>query len=397
MMINNFEELATTELRKKALNIVNAGLEAINTEKILRDGVRLEDDNLVIKNKIFNLNDYKRVFVVGFGKASSLMAKVIEEILKDKIEEGIVISTNNVKLDKIKVIEGTHPMPSQGNIDATKEIVGLVERLNEDDLVICLISGGGSALLCYPTVPLDEYLKIVNKAYTSGIDITELNKIRKKYSNVKGGKLAKLTKAKIVSLILSDVVGDDLATIASGPTYGEELENADNILLLTNKVSLQAMKEKAVSLGLEPVVYSDKIEGEARLFGKEVLEHFEKNPEMNCLLFAGETTVTVKGKGVGGRNQELCLSVLEQISKLKNTVIVSAGTDGIDGPTDAAGAVVDNHSFDKATALGLDYKKSLQNNNSYAFFKKMNDLVFTGLTGSNVADVGVVIKKTNKN
>ena len=393
MMINNFEELATTELRKKALEIVNAGLEAINTEKILREGVRLEEDKLIIKNKIFDLNGYKRVFVIGFGKASSLMAKVIEEILKDKIEEGIVISTNNVKLDKIKVIEGTHPMPSQGNIDATKEIIELVEKLNEDDLVICLISGGGSALLCYPTVPLEQYMEIVNKAYTSGIDISEFNKIRKEYSNVKGGKLAKLTKAKIVSLILSDVVGDDLATIASGPTYGEELENADNILLLTNKVSLQAMKEKAVSLGLEPVVYSDKIEGEARLFGKEVLEHFEKNPEMNCLLFAGETTVTVRGRGVGGRNQELCLSVLEQISKLKNTVIVSAGTDGIDGPTDAAGAIVDSESLGKSIKENLDYKEYLENNDSYNFFKKTNELIFTGITCSNVADVGLIVKE----
>ena len=392
-MINNFEELATTELRKKALEIVNAGLEAINTEKILREGVRLEEDKLIIKNKIFDLNGYKRVFVIGFGKASSLMAKVIEEILKDKIEEGIVISTNNVKLDKIKVIEGTHPMPSQGNIDATKEIIELVEKLNEDDLVICLISGGGSALLCYPTVPLEQYMEIVNKAYTSGIDISEFNKIRKEYSNVKGGKLAKLTKAKIVSLILSDVVGDDLATIASGPTYGEELENADNILLLTNKVSLQAMKEKAVSLGLEPVVYSDKIEGEARLFGKEVLEHFEKNPEMNCLLFAGETTVTVRGRGVGGRNQELCLSVLEQISKLKNTVIVSAGTDGIDGPTDAAGAIVDSESLEGAIEKKLDYKEYLENNDSYNFFKKAGGLIFTGITGSNVADIGLVIRE----
>lgn len=392
-MINNFEELATTELRKKALEIVNAGLEAINTEKILREGVRLEEDKLIIKNKIFDLNGYKRVFVIGFGKASSLMAKVIEEILKDKIEEGIVISTNNVKLDKIKVIEGTHPMPSQGNIDATKEIIELVEKLNEDDLVICLISGGGSALLCYPTVPLEQYMEIVNKAYTSGIDISEFNKIRKEYSNVKGGKLAKLTKAKIVSLILSDVVGDDLATIASGPTYGEELENADNILLLTNKVSLQAMKEKAVSLGLEPVVYSDKIEGEARLFGKEVLEHFEKNPEMNCLLFAGETTVTVRGRGVGGRNQELCLSVLEQISKLKNTVIVSAGTDGIDGPTDAAGAIVDSESLGKSIKENLDYKEYLENNDSYNFFKKTNELIFTGITCSNVADVGLIVKE----
>lgn len=393
MIIKNFNKIATTELRKKALKIVNAGLEAIDTEKILREGVKLEENNLVIKNNVFNLNDYKRVFVIGFGKASSLMAKVIEEILKDKIEEGIVISTNNVKLDKIKVIEGTHPMPSQGNIDATKEIVELVKKLNEDDLVICLISGGGSALLCYPTVPLDEYLEIVNKAYTSGIEIGEFNKIRKKYSNVKGGKLAKLTKARIVSLIFSDVVGDDLATIASGPTYEEGLENVDNILLLTNKVSLQAMEEKAISLGLEPVVYSDKIKGEARLFGKEVLEHFEKNQEVNCLLFAGETTITVKGKGVGGRNQELCLSVLEQISKLKNTVMVSAGTDGIDGPTDAAGAIVDSESLERAIEKKLDYKEYLENNDSYNFFKKAGGLIFTGITGSNVADIGLIVRE----
>jgi len=391
-MIKNLKKLASTSISKKALQIIDSGLESINTQKIIKNNLKLKKNNLFIKNKKINLKKFKRIFVIGFGKASFLMGEAVERVLGSRIDAGIIISTKKVKLKKIKVIKGTHPIPSVKNVNAAKKIVSLISSLEKDDLVICLVSGGGSALLCYPTINFKEYLKVTNKAFKSGIDIRKLNQIRKRLSYVKGGKLAKLTKAKIVSLIFSDVVGDDLATIASGPTVGKGLKNVTNILLLNNMVALEAMKQKAISLGLKPMIYSNKLEGEARLIGKKLVKALKKSKN-TALLFAGETTVTVKRKGKGGRNQELCLGAIEDIAKLKNSCLVSIGSDGMDGPTDAAGSIIDNNSFAKAKKLKLDYKKYLRNNDSYPFFKKMDELVFTGLTGSNVADIGVLVKK----
>lgn len=395
MTIKNYRQLANSNSRRKALQIIDAGLDSINTNRIINNKVKLIDNNLIIENykksiKKINIKKFKKIVVIGFGKASSLMAKHIEKVLGNKIDDGLVISTKKVKLKRIKVVRGTHPYPSQTNVNATKKLVELVKGLDKDDLVLSLVSGGGSALLCYPNMPFKRYTKEINKHFASGIDIVALNKIRKRLSKVKGGKLAKLTKAKIVSLIFSDVVRDDLSTIASGPTVGKGLRNADNILLLNNQVALEAMKKKALSLGLTPVIITNKLKGEARIIGKKFIKKI-KNKKNIALLFAGETTVTVKGSGKGGRNQELCLGSMEEISKLKNAVLVSIGSDGMDGPTDAAGAIIDDKSFKKSINKKLDYEKYLKNNDAYHFFKKTNELIFTGLTGSNVADFGVLV------
>jgi len=403
MLIKNYRNLIKkNELRKKALQIINSGLEAVKTEKIINEKVSLRRDILIIrdcKNKVrkINLRKYKKIVLIGFGKASSLMGKEIEKILGQRVSEGVVISTRKLvfRNKKIRMIKGTHPMPSLKNIKAAKRIVGLLKKLDKDDLVICLVSGGGSALLCYPKVSLVEYLKTVNKAFKSGIDIKRLNKIRTRLSNIKGGKLAKLTKASIVSLIFSDVVGDDLSVIASGPTVCKGLKNVRNILLLNNDVALDGMKKKASSLGLNPLVNSNKVTGESRLIGRKLVNVYKNKVNestKNCLLFAGETTVTVKVDGKGGRNQELCLGAIEDISKLSNCCLVSIGSDGIDGNSDAAGAIIDNRTFSRSKRLNLDYKKYLKDNDSHHFFKKTGDLVYTGLTGSNVADIGVILR-----
>ena len=387
-MIKNYKKLAKTKERAIALKIINFALEAIKTERVIRKNVSLKKDNILkIKNKKINLKKYKRIFIIGFGKASSLMAKEIEKILQNKIAKGIVIDTFKRKLKKISSIKGTHPLPSKTNINATKRIVKLIKNLDKNDLVICLVSGGGSALLCYPTISFKKYLKIIKEAFTSGIDIKEFNKIRKKYSKVKNGKLAKLTKAKITSLVFSDVVGDDLATITSGPTYGKGLSNVNNILLLNNTVALEAMRKKTLSLGLKPIIYSNKLKGEAKFTGKKLLKKIRKG----CLIAAGETTVNVKGSGKGGRNQELCLGAVKEISKIRNCCLISIASDGIDN-VNVAGAVVDNNSLKRAEKLNLDYKKYLENNDSYHFFKKLNDLIITGKTGTNIADLMVVVK-----
>jgi glycerate-2-kinase len=396
MIIRNYNQLTKTNSRAKALQIIEAGLEAINTDKIMDKKISLKDNSLIINNyknsiKKINLRKYKRIIVIGFGKASSLMAKHVEKVLGKKIDSGIVISTKKINLKRIKVIKGTHPYPTRANVNGAKKIVDLIKGLDKDDLIICLVSGGGSALLCYPKVPFKQYVKEINKHFASGIDIKALNVIRKRLSMVKGGKLAKFTKARIVSLIFSDVVGDDLSTIASGPTFGKGLRNVDNILLLNNQVALDAMKQKAWSLKLKSRILTNELEGEARVIGKKLIKKIKNRK--TALLFAGETTVTVKKKGKGGRNQELCLAAIEEISRLKDTVLVSIGSDGMDGPTDAAGAIIDQDSLKKSIKKKLNYKKYLKNNDSYHFFKKSKELIFTGLTGSNVADIGLVLKR----
>ncbi|MFH1642128.1 MAG: DUF4147 domain-containing protein [Nanoarchaeota archaeon] len=396
MLIKNYNSLKSTKSRKAALDIINAGLSAIKTDKIISQSVKCRAKILQltdIEDKIhqYNLTDYNKIHLIGFGKASSFMAKALEK--KIKFDSGIIISTVNVQLKntKIKIIKGTHPMPSLINLKATIKIEELLKGLDKNDLVICLISGGGSSLLCHPKIPLKKYLELIKTGFKSGIDIYKLNKIRKRLSYVKGGKLAKLTKASIVSLIFSDVIGDDLGTIASGPTYGRFFKNVDNILLLNNTVALSAMKKKATSLGLKPTIFSTSISGEASVIGKKLVNTF-KVKRTDCLLFAGETTVTIKANGTGGRNLELCMGAIKGLSRLRNTALISIGSDGIDGPTDSAGAIIDSSSLKKTKKLNLDIKHYLTDNNSYPFFKKSGDLVMTDQTGSNIADIGVIVR-----
>ncbi len=245
--------------------------------------------------------------------------------------------------------------------------------------------------MCYPNINFEEYLKKVKKVIFSGIDIKELNTFRKRYSRVGGGKLAKLTKAKIISLIFSDVIGNDLGTIASGPTYDPKLKNVDNILLLKNQVALNGMKKKAKSLNLRPITITNKLKGDAGSASKKVLDYVNKHKNSDCFLFAGETTVNVKGEGKGGRSQEFCLAAIENISKA-DSVMVSVGSDGRDGPTDAAGAIVDLDLLVKTRKMRLNYKRYLENNDAYHFFKKTKGLVFTENTEVNVSDIGVVVR-----
>jgi len=440
LKITNKEELSRTSRRKDALEILEEGLKAADPKSSVKEALRnLKDE----------LNKARRIVVIGFGKASIKMAEGCEEELRDKIYDGAIIAPKGIedkKLKIIKVFEGTHPIPSEVNVESAKKLISVCSNLTSEDLVICLISGGGSSLLTFPAndISLEEKKLTTDVLLKSGADIREINTIRKHISKVKGGQLLNLLKpAKVVSLILSDVVGDPIEYIASGPTSpdsstfkdalsiikkynlvnklpksvveriekgvrGEILEtpkpgdeifnNVKNIIVSNNMKSLVAMEKKASSLGYNTIILTSYAQGESREVGKflcAVIKQISsydipiKKPA--CLILGGETTVTVKGNGKGGRNQELVLSIVLNCKDVKNFVFASIGSDGIDGYTDAAGAIADNFSLEDAVNSGLKPEEFLENNDSYNFFKQTRDLIFTGPTGTNVNDFMVAL------
>jgi glycerate-2-kinase len=409
VIIKNFNSLATTKTRKDALEIINSGLESVLTKPSIRKQVKISKDILHIQKHKWNLSKYKRIFVLGFGKASADMAEEIEKIFGKKITRGIVIDTKKKQLSRIKVIKGTHPLPSEINVKATNEIIKILEEADESDLIITLISGGGSALLSSPRINLKEYIEVNKMLLKRGATIQEINTVRKHISKIKGGQLSKIAeKATIISLIVSDVITNDLNIIASGPTVKDpttikdaerirkkyslpvlafvetpknNLKNTTNILLITNIPATEAMKTKAKKLGYKTKILTTQLKGEAKDVGKRLA--LMSKPKV-ALIAAGETTVTVKGNGKGGRNQELVLSASRF---LKKGVLVSCSTDGVDFITESAGGIADEFTKEK----NLNTEKFLENNDSYNFLKKVNGTIITGKTGTNVGDLILVL------
>lgn len=360
MHILNFELLAKTAGRRAVLEIVEAGLLAIQPEKVLANW-KFEDKN------------YDRVFLLGFGKGSARVCQLIEEKLGERLTAGWDIDTTPVKFVKVEFSLGTHPLPSQVNVDFTRKVVA--NKFKTSDLVLVVVCGGGSAMLTDPTVSLSELIATNEKLLKSGMAIAEMNAERKKIDRVKGGGLARsLSPAKVRGLIFSDVPGNDLAVIASGPTVAAGVEN---ILMLSNLTALLAMKKKAEELGYAAEIYSDRISGEAREVGRRLVE---KTTRRMVLLAGGETTVTAKGKGQGGRNQELVLGALPLPSGM---VIAAVDSDGWDNSR-VAGAIGDS--------LPLDPGEFLENNDSYSYFRKTGDFIETGRLPANVADLIVVLR-----
>ncbi|MEK6967752.1 MAG: DUF4147 domain-containing protein [Nanoarchaeota archaeon] len=409
MLIKNFKALARNKQRETALRILNAGIEAVLVKNAIKKAIRRDGDILHIKEMVYKLSSFDKVFVVGFGKASIACAREIEKILPDHIDDGIVLDVSSAKLKKIKVAKCTHPVLSAQNVQNTKKMISLLKKAEKNDLVICFVSGGGSAILENPAVPISKYITMNKTLLKCGAEIHEMNTIRKHMSKVKGGQLPGYTNgATFVSLILSDVVGDDLSFIASGPTVHDETSVSDakriirkyklpkaklietpfkmpphvhNFLILNNLMAVEAMKHEAEALGLKAEILTTKEVGEARKVGEMLAKKAKKG---YAIIAAGETTVTVKGNGKGGRNQEVCLGALKNIG---DSVVVSAGTDGIDN-TPAAGAIVDKTTLQK----NKNYKKYLDNNDAFNYLKKTKDLIFTGKTGTNVADIMLVLK-----
>ena len=455
--IKNFDELidvARNEKDKKArelaLNCVEAALSAVDPRNAVYRTVKVHGETLVINDLKFDLKDIGNIYVIGGGKASGAMAEAIEKVLGDLIKKGVVNvlkgTEKSFKVRKIKLVGATHPIPSEIGVSGVREMLKIAEKAGENDLVIVLISGGGSALMPMPAPPvtLEEKKKVTQLLLKCGATINEINAVRKHISGFKGGQLARaIYPATTVALIISDVVGDPLDTIASGPTApdtttfhdaykvltfyniikdvpksvrerierglkgeipetpkpGDKIfKKVHNIIIANNKTACRAAEEKAKEYGANTMILSTFIEGEARHVGtvlagivREIHKFNEPIKKPVVIILGGETTVTVTGKGKGGRNQELVLSSAIRIRGLEGTAILSIGTDGIDGITDAAGGIVDSTTMDRGIENGLDILDYLSNNDSYSYLKKTGDLVITGPTGSNVNDIMLIV------
>jgi glycerate 2-kinase len=423
-LIKNYNELATTPERKLVLDVVNAGLEAIQPDHIINKNFSVADNQLKVIHKSFDLSQYERVSLIGFGKGSAGISKLIEKKLGDRLTEGYCIDVREEQFQQIHFTLGTHPLPSQANIDYTKTVIGKFSSLTEKDLVIVVICGGGSVMFAHPEhITLDQLTEVNKALLHAGMDILKMNTIRKHLDSVKGGGLAKiLHPAAVVSLIFSDVPGNDLSFIASGPTVKDEtttddafrlldeykireqiqlkdedyietpkddavFENVHNCIMVSNVTALDAMKDEALHQGVHVLNHSDRVQGNAHEVAKQLLD--STKPE-HLLLAAGETTIKITGEGKGGRNQELVLSTLTTIEE--GAVIASVASDGQDN-SDHAGAIGDAQIREKAAKENLSIDEYLKNNDSYHFFEKTGDAILTEKLASNVADLFVVYKK----
>lgn len=396
-----------TILRKNALEILQAGLSALKPENVLNEKIWRK----------LPLPPHQKIYVVGAGKGVRFLAAQLEEILGEKIEAGFVNDKEELILKKIKVNQAGHPLPDKGSLAGTQKIIQLIRGTSEKDLIICLLTGGASALLTWPTFALKRVAEFFDKLLKSGADIQEMNIIRKHLDRVKGGGLALIIYPRpCLSLIVSDVPGNDLKTIASGPTVFDDstkeeaekilekwglpklplletpkdkkiFKNVKNFLLATNKIGLLAMKKKAEERKFRTKILSDKLKGETESVGQMLIE--KSKIKGLALIAGGETTIRVTSNGKGGRNTHLCLSVLKNLPK--NTVLLSVDSDGEDN-TEAAGAIISQDTIKKAQKLGLKPEDYLKNFDSYNFFKKTGDLIKTGPQPTNVGDLILALK-----
>lgn len=440
--------------RQLALGALDEAVMAANPVRVMTENVRLEGAQFIVKNEGYDLAKVDRIFVVGAGKACGQMAYALEKILGDRITEGYVNILRGAKglyqTYRIKLNEASHPLPDDAGVEGTKRMMRVIGDARGGDLVVCLISGGGSALMPLPRegVSLEEKQKLTDALLKVGANINELNAVRKHLSDVKGGWLARrVNEAQVVTLILSDVVGDPLDVIASGPTTPDSTTFSDavsvlkkydlwekategirkilmdgvvgkiaetpksddeafkrvrNYVLFNNRQACEVAVNYLKSHGITAEILSTSMEGEARQvgavlgsIGKEMVIRDMPLAKPAAFVAGGETTVTVRGQGVGGRNQEVALSAALRISGLEGVVVASMGSDGVDGPTDAAGAIVDGRTIPRAEANRMDAKKFLSENESYHFFSKLNDLILTGPTGTNVNDLAIIVAVTD--
>ncbi|HMK44648.1 MAG TPA: glycerate kinase [Dissulfurispiraceae bacterium] len=428
-----------------AVDIFRAGLAAVNPYDAVKAHILRSAD-------AYRQEKCTRLFVLAVGKAAFPMMRAAADMIGDEIGHGIVLTKYDhaeagILPASVEIHEAGHPVPDESGLSATRQIMGLLNTVDENTMVLCLLSGGASALLVAPheIVSLEEKQRVTRMLLKAGATIQELNAVRKHLSRVKGGRLAELAfPAKVVALILSDVVGDALDVIASGPTapdsstfstalevvrrYGLEsnlpktvlhvlnegvfgfyaetpkagspiFRRVENIIVGSNRLAAEAARARAEALGFDSVILGTEFEGEASVLGRHLVQTarasqrdmIDAHGRRRCIIAGGETTVKVRGNGLGGRNTEMALVVAQELAGGAGITFLSAGTDGTDGPTDAAGAVADGSTVRRAAAAGLDASAYLADNDSYHFFKRLDDLVVTGPTGTNVMDLQVVL------
>ncbi|HSB05917.1 MAG TPA: glycerate kinase [Thermodesulfobacteriota bacterium] len=441
------------ELKIIAKNLFLKAIASVDPYQKLKEILTIDRDHLQLilseyPVKEFDLRSFKNIRLIGAGKASASMAQAIEEVFGDRITEGIITTKygHSLPLNRTEVIEAGHPIPDQNGFDGSHKIIQLLKDSGPQDLVIFLLSGGASALLPMPAkgILLEEKQEVTQFLLDCGADIKEINTLRKHISQIKGGRLAQLAyPSTVLGFILSDVVGDPLDAIGSGPTvpdastfeeaweilkkYGllneiapsilnhlrlgkegkiEEtpkpgdgaFEKVYNFLIGSNLLALQAAARESNSLGFNTLILSSSIVGETReaarfhvAIAREIAHTGNPIPRPACLISGGETTVTIRGDGLGGRNQEFALATAIEIHGMEKIVLLSGGTDGTDGPTDAAGAIADSTTIPRAHAMGLAPKAHLETNNAYPFFQRLGDLLMTGPTRTNVMDVRIIL------
>ena len=425
--------------------ILSAAVESVEPGAAVRRHLKRVGDRLTLADQTYDLTSFRRVRVVGAGKAGAPMAAAIENILADRLEDGLVIVKEGYRepgCRKIQLLEAGHPLPDERGVLAARQLNQMLQDSQSDDLVICLLSGGGSALLVSPAtgVALEAMQDLTGALLRSGANIQEINTLRKHLETLKGGNLARrIAPARLITLVLSDVIGDPLDMIASGPTVPdptsfqqaweilerfdlidqapqailthlqkglegqiEETPKSDNLLfertqilvIGSNRLAAQAALEQARLEGFNTLLLTTSMQGEARQvgrvlasIGREMAESGRPVPRPGCVIAGGETTVTVTGDGLGGRNQELALGAVADLAGIQKVMLISLATDGGDGPTDAAGAVVTGATLERAQALGLNATVYLKNNDAYHLFDPLDDLLKTGPTMTNVNDL----------
>ncbi len=433
--------------RQIAEQIFLTGIERVLPDKLITSTMILKGNSLHIGQMTFLLEKTRNIFVIGAGKASAIMAREVEKILGDRITRGHIIVKygHSTDLKKIKISEAGHPFPDSNGFKATKELLEIAREAGPEDLVICLLSGGGSSLMCdCPDELTPDDLVLVNKLLVnSGAGIREINAVRKHLSNVKGGRLAgAVYPATLVSLILSDVIGDHPDIIASGPTApdptsyidaievlekfgiktklpariidylyegamcrkpetpkpGDEIFNkTSNIIIGSNRIALESARLKAQEFNINAVITEDELQGDAVSVSEYLvdaaLKYRNDKHEVKpvCILLGGETTIKMTGDGTGGRNQHLALLCSRLLENKPGITILCGGTDGTDGPTKAAGAVVDYETITTAHRKNIDPEEYIRDFNSYNFFKKTGGHIITGPTMTNVMDIVIII------
>lgn len=437
---------------EKAERIYRVALAEVDPQSLIPKSLSLKWERLFVQDKCYDLASFSNIFLVAIGKAAPSMTKGVTALLGKRITEGICVCPPalSFSLEKVNYLPAPHPLPDERSVEAAKAILALASKAGEKDLVLVLISGGGSSQICLPArgISLEGKRLLTEKLLRAGANIQELNIVRKHVSRIKGGQLAQAAfPATVVNLVISDVIHNDLESIASGPTYWDSSTYSDalqvlkkydlwnhapssikkaiqngiqkkiretpkkgdrifarvsNFILADNLLALKAAQREAQRLGFESFILTSCDQGEARCMARNYVSLFTNLAQSKkeiftplCLLAGGELTVIVKGKGEGGRNQEFVLAALKEMRKqfMGDDVwlIASLGSDGIDGSTDAAGAWITPVTLEEMKRLSLDLEAHLKNNDSYNFFKKILGLIKIGPTSTNVMDLRIFL------